>query len=169
MPELLVSLAARVCVTVTDVRDEHDRWRVYARAVDADGCADLLLEAVALEPDPNVALSVVLRKLEVVPLADRQRWIDGLTGEIQRQFAARRAAELQVLETRPLTPPLREGIDHEWSDWLQLRLAESSPERDVISWLSQAGRTKRIRRTAAERLRRLCITDQAQKSGDRPL
>ncbi|WP_433722104.1 hypothetical protein ACQP2Y_42730 [Actinoplanes sp. CA-051413] len=127
MEELLVSLAARVGVTVADVRDEHDRWRVYAPAVDADDCADLLLEAVGLEPDPNVALSVVLRKLEVVPQADRQRWVDGLTGDIQRQFAARRAAELQVLETRPLAPSLREGIEQEWSDWLQLRLAESPP------------------------------------------
>ena len=155
MPELLVSLAVQVGVTMTDVQDEHDRWRVYAPAVDADGCADLLLEAVALEPDPSVALSVVLRKLEMVAQDGRQRWVDGLTGDMQRQFAARRAAELQVLETRPLAPSRREGIEREWSDWLQLRLAESSPERDVISRLSSAGRTKRIRRTAAERLKHL--------------
>jgi len=155
MQELLVSLAARVGVTVTDVRDEHDRWRVYAPAVNSEDCADLLLEAVGLEPDPNVALSVVLRKLEVVPQADRQRWVDGLTGDIQRQFAARRAAELQVLETRPLASSLRAGIEQEWSDWLQLRLAESSPEHNVTYWLSRAGRTKRIRRTAAERLKHL--------------
>ncbi|MEU8607680.1 hypothetical protein AB0C29_06735 [Actinoplanes sp. NPDC048791] len=154
MQELLVSLAARVGVTVTDVQDEHDRWQVYAQAVNSDDCADLLLEAVGLEPDLNVALSVVLRKLEVVPQADRQRWVDGLTGDIQRQFAARRAAELPVLETRPLAPSLQKGIEQEWSDWLQLRLAESSPERDVISRLSRTGRTKRIRRTAAERLKR---------------
>jgi hypothetical protein len=153
--ELLVSLAARVGLTVTGVQDEHARWRVYAPAADAEECADLLFEAVALEPDPNVALSVVLRKLEVLPHADRQRWIDRLGQDEQRECAARRAEDLRVLEDRPLAPSLREGIEREWSDWLQLRLAEFSPERDVVSRLSQDGRTKRIRRLAADRLKRL--------------
>ena len=150
---LIEAIAARVGITPTDVQDEHERWKVYLPAIDSADCGEMLLSAVGLEPDPSVALGIVLRKIEWISDHDRQAWIDRLPVQKQREYASRRASELKVLETRPLAPLLHEGIDESWSDWLQLRLAEFSPEREVASWLSQNGKTKRIRRIALERLK----------------
>lgn len=148
---LVEEIASRVGVQLIDAQDEHNRWEVYVPAIDLDSCSEILLEAVGLEPDPNVALGIVLRKIEWISDFDRQAWIDRLPAQEQREYAGRRARELKVLETRPLAPLLVEGIDESWSDWLQLRLAEFSPEREIASWLSRNGRTKRIRRVALER------------------
>ncbi|WP_405058258.1 hypothetical protein OG474_36735 [Kribbella sp. NBC_01505] len=152
---LINSIADLVGMEVADVRDEHERWKVYVPATDSDESSELLLRAVRLEPDPNVALSIVLRKLEWISDSDRQSWIDQLVTDKQRDYATRRARDLKVLETRPLAPALHQGIDESWSDWLQVRLAEFSPEPEVACWLSQHGRTKRIRRLALERTKKL--------------
>ncbi|MBC9714809.1 hypothetical protein H9Y04_19845 [Streptomyces sp. TRM66268-LWL] len=41
--------------------DEHERWPVYLAACGRSQCRDLLLSAVALEPDSSVASGIVLR------------------------------------------------------------------------------------------------------------
>lgn len=150
---IIEDLATRVGITLTDAQDEHQRWSVYLAAADLDEFNEVLLEIVSLEPDPNVALGIVLKKIARIPDLERRAWIDRLPAQKQRDYANRRAREFKVFETRPLSPLLREGIDEDWSDWLQLRLAEFSPEREVAFWLSRAGRTKRIRRLALERFK----------------
>jgi hypothetical protein len=100
-------------------------------------------------------LPVSLQVIGRLPHEERQAWVDQLRPEHQRGYAARRAAELAVYQTRPLAPLLTDGIEESWSDWLQLMLAEFSPEPKVLSWLAERGRTKRIRHFSGERVRKL--------------
>jgi hypothetical protein len=152
--ELLQVIARAAGVAIDRPLDEHERWRVYLAAIDLADCNETMLTAVQLEPDSSVALGVVLRKIERLPEGDRQTWIDALPTPRQREYATRRAQDLAILDARPLAPRLHEGIEDSWSDWLQLRLAEFSCEPEVVSWLRRTGRTKRIRRVAAENVHR---------------
>jgi hypothetical protein len=53
-------LARLVGVALGDWRDEHDRWKVYLKAMETPAVRGLLLRAVGSESDDNLAASVVL-------------------------------------------------------------------------------------------------------------
>ncbi|WP_329131867.1 hypothetical protein OG552_11435 [Streptomyces sp. NBC_01476] len=155
---VLEALARCVGTDPVDAADEHERWGLYARAAGADRCSGQLFEAVGLEPDPNVALGIVLRVMGELTPAARTEWVAQLSSERDRAYAARRAAETGILQSGSVARLLQRerisaGAEDLWSDWLQLRLAECSGEVVVLRRLAMKGRTKRIRRLASRRLR----------------
>ncbi|MFI6743000.1 hypothetical protein ACIBI9_59770 [Nonomuraea sp. NPDC050451] len=105
----------------------------------------LLRDALAEEPDRGMALAVVLRALEAVGASERQEWIELVPPGQDREHAEARVRDLDSLAGGPT------GVPDDWSDWMQQRLAATSPDLAMLDLLARAGRTKRIRRMAAER------------------
>ncbi|MFV6027861.1 hypothetical protein [Streptomyces sp. NPDC056264] len=138
--------------TVTDVTDGHARWELYRAALASDAARPALLAAVVAEPDGALASGVVGEVLERLPRAERSTWVEALSPSV-RAFSERRARELGVLEDlRAGAPaPDPEAVTG-WSDWLQLRIAAEVSDGAVLRLLAESGRTKRIRRAAAEAL-----------------
>ncbi|WP_431919576.1 DUF3027 domain-containing protein [Nonomuraea jabiensis] len=130
--------------------EDHEaqrRWRLYLHALDSmdeRGLA-LLRDALAEEPDRGMALAVVLRALEAVGASERQEWIELVAPGEDREHAEARVRDLDFLAGGPT------GVPDDWSDWMQQRLAATSSDLAMLDILAQAGRTKRIRRMAAER------------------
>lgn len=156
---LVAEMAHIVGVDDVDPANEHARWNVYSRAMNSSDLWGILREAVQLEPDSAVAMSVVLRMLERVSANERSSWVDALPAGKDHDFAERRAAEIHILETvggknSPSPSELRSSFDAGWSTWLQLRLTESSVHDVVLTHLSEHGATKRVRAAARSRLRR---------------
>lgn len=58
---ILAELARSTGSTLGSAADEHERWSLYRDACKKSECFTLLFDAVALEPDPNVALGIVLQ------------------------------------------------------------------------------------------------------------
>ena len=156
LDQVTAALAHRLGAAPGDLsgvlHDEHERWALYRRAFDDPACLPDLIDAVAVEPDPSVALGIVLQVLGGLPPSDRPAWTDRLGTERGRAYAARRSRELGILRSASVTALLDDAsVPESWSDWLQLCLAESSKEPAVLNRLVVAGRTKRIRRMAFER------------------
>ncbi|MEV8631970.1 hypothetical protein AB0395_09965 [Streptosporangium sp. NPDC051023] len=139
-----------------DHKDDHERWRLYSNTLANldDLRLRLLFQAVGWEDDPAIALSVVLRVLEVIPTADRTSWIHRLADDRSRDYASARAHDISILES--LTEPSMDVepgyVEQEWSEWLQIRLATLSRDARILTHLANSGSTKRIRRTASEHL-----------------
>ncbi|MFI0937539.1 hypothetical protein [Streptomyces sp. NPDC021020] len=151
--DILDELASRTGLRAGDADNEHDRWRLYKAALGQAENFGLLFEVIWFEPDQNVALSVLMPVLERLPEAERPRWIAQLRWEYSREFAWRYARDVALLESAALTPLLADDdVQESWSDWLQVRLAESSAEPAVLRRLGERGRTKRIRGYASRRL-----------------
>lgn len=134
--------------------DGHSRWILYLDAMEHQERWGLLFEAVHLEPDSSVALSVVLRMLERVLADCRASWTSCLSVRENREYALNRTAELGILESilaGVFEIGKVEDASPDWSNWLQLKLAESCADGTVLEYLSKYGRTKRIRRLAVER------------------
>lgn len=149
-------LAAQVGGAPVDVADGHARWSLYRLAMPRPEAWAALEEAVRREEDANVASSVVVQMLERAPADGRQRWVDALGSAAARQFAQGRADDLAVLAAAVAGEPV-DPADR--SRWLQERLAEQAVDHGLLARLADAGDTKRIRRTAAERLRGLRAAD----------
>ncbi|MEV4479002.1 hypothetical protein [Micromonospora coxensis] len=153
----LAGIADAVGESGHGVETEHDRWALYERAIRSSVGLDLLREAVALEEDRALAVTVVLRMLEQAPESEHAAWI-GLLPVDNRSFSERRAAEIRILRrAKEDVLPATEIASTlgEWTDWLQLRLAELLVDRDGLEALSIDGRTRRIRNVASTRLRSL--------------
>ncbi|MEU1618322.1 hypothetical protein ABZ479_13625 [Streptomyces sp. NPDC005722] len=156
LDRVIAALAHRLGAAPGDpsgvLHDEHERWALYRRAFDDPACLPDLFDAVAVEPDPSVALGIVLHVLGGLPPDERPAWTARLGSDRERAYADRRARELGLLQGASVTALLvDEAVQDSWSDWLQLGLATSSPEPAVLTRLASAGRTKRIRRLASER------------------
>ncbi|GLX94176.1 hypothetical protein [Herbidospora sp. NBRC 101105] len=159
LDEVIDRLAALTGVDMGAERDdEHKRWELYRRALDDldESRAELLREVVRLEGDDEIALSVALRVLPVVPSERRPGWVNQLADERNRRYADNRRADLDLLDRFRELP---DGADVEcdvtsWSQWLQLRMALHVEHAGVLEQLAGSGSTKRIRRTAGERLSR---------------
>ena len=128
---------------VVDLASEHGRWKLYQAAF---GSLDLLYVALAHEPDTVLRTSVLLRVFEQVD--DHARWLELAPDD---EYARRRSREIGVLRRAVNMVPAEVDLPG-WSDWLQLRLAETS-SRELLTALADGGRTRRIRRTAAATLR----------------
>ncbi len=153
LDDTVTELARRTGATIDDTGDEHERWAIYQSAFERSDCSDLLFAAVAAEPVPSLALSIVLRVLGTLPESARPAWIAQLELPYNREYATRRAKDIAVFQSAEVTPLLvDEDVQDSWSDWLQLLLAEFSKEPDVLHRLLEKGRTKRIRRYALQRL-----------------
>ena len=156
-PAADLSRLARDLAFSGDLADEHVRWALYNQAL-GRGLHDLVAAAVAEDDDQVMASGVVVAALERVPSVDRERWV-ALTSEwTVADFVARRAAELEILESvSGVVPASDEGLRRAaeeldvdaWSDWLQLRAASSARRAEVLDALAASGRTRRIRHVAA--------------------
>ncbi|MFB8028978.1 hypothetical protein ACFQ6U_29690 [Streptomyces sp. NPDC056465] len=134
--------------------DGHVRWELYRRAAEQPAAHALLLDAVRAETDGPLASAVVVLMLERVPVAEHGSWTAALDPEV-RDFAERRSGELAVLDSLDRRAAGYDAAEvGSWSDWLQLRVAQSRAEshRPALDLLAGHGRTKRIRRTATESL-----------------
>ncbi|MFI7467828.1 DUF3027 domain-containing protein [Nonomuraea sp. NPDC049646] len=127
--------------------ETYRRWRLYLDALgntDEHGLS-LLRDALAEEPDRELALAVILRALEAVTAGERRDWIALAPTGQHRERAETRAKDLELLASGPAGQP------GEWSEWLQLRLAATTSDPATLETLARAGRTKRVRRLATER------------------
>lgn len=140
-----------------DLADEHARWVVFQAALErghGDPAWGLLEQALKAEPDQVMATSAVLRVLELVDSDEHARWLDTLASG-NRSYAEARSSDIRTLTratSEPFLGPDELDVDG-WTDWLQLRAARQSPDPTLLQLLASAGRTKRIRQTAGERLR----------------
>ncbi|MFD4696882.1 hypothetical protein [Streptomyces niveus] len=120
-----------------------------------DSLLDLLHGALKDEEESPLVSAVVVLVLERIDRSRHAEWI-GILSDEHRGYADRRSTELGILAglTSESIPMLivRDSLG-EWSDWLQLKVAESVRTSDVLDFLSREGRTKRIRRIASESLR----------------
>jgi hypothetical protein len=153
LDDAVEQLARLVGVAPGDLGDEHARWVIYLKGIESPAARDLLLRAVGAETDDNLAASVVLRMIEGIGEDGRAEWVNSLRGD-KREYAHRRALELSILE-RILSgtfdsAEVAQQIDG-WTDWLQLRIAESATSPGVLDIVGEAGRTRRIRNTAKAR------------------
>ncbi|MFI6680467.1 hypothetical protein [Kribbella sp. NPDC050470] len=135
--------------------DEHVRWQLYKESLrDAGGRAVVLR---ALEDDDNSPLvsATVVRAIELVPEKERAAWVEVVPAGRQRDFAARRAIEVGILERLVADDDTKLGGDdtRHWSQWLQLRVAEDANSAEVLRGLAGSGATKRIRNLAGQRLK----------------
>lgn len=157
LADIVRGIAASLGIPPEDLDSDHGRWRLYERAIDDSVASELLLRAVALETDRALAVSVVLRMLELVPDDRHSAWIDQLAPD-NRAYSVRRAAEIRLLRR-----VLSDGLDIQeaassldsWSDWLQRRLATVVDDTQLLSLISARGRTQRVRNAAAERTEKL--------------
>lgn len=134
--------------------DGHARWELYRRAAEQPAAHALLLDAVRAESDGPLSSAVVVLMLERTPVAEHGSWTAALDPEV-REFAERRSGELAVLDSLDRDAAVYDAAEvGSWSDWLQLRVAQSRAEshRHALELLAGHGRTKRIRRTATESL-----------------
>ncbi|MBM0228999.1 MULTISPECIES: hypothetical protein [Micromonospora] len=111
-----------------------------------------MLAAVFLDPDDVLVAAVVAQMMEWVDVEHREQWIGLARNESDRQYASRRAREVDILRIQGAVPKLTRETLSAWTDSLQIRLAETSMAVRTLDHLAQYGRTKRIRRTAARRL-----------------
>ncbi|MEU1689047.1 hypothetical protein [Micromonospora sp. NPDC005707] len=135
-----------------DASDEHQRWSLYQRAIGGEACHPRLLAAVFLDPGDLLVAAVVTQMMEWVEVPHREQWIELARNESDRQYASRRAREVDILRIQGAVPELTRETLSAWTDWLQIRLAETSMAVRTLDHLAKYGRTKRIRRTAAKRL-----------------
>lgn len=152
--DVIEHLARETGVHVGDISDEHERWRIYGKALDCPRVLAPLLSAIRHEPVASVASAVGVALLERVAPHARASVIAAIPGCHGRDYASARSADLAILESllAGAYDPARHQVD-QWSDWLQRRVADEADDGRVLAELAQGGRTKRVRRVAAERLR----------------
>ncbi|MEU6310671.1 hypothetical protein [Streptomyces sp. NPDC047014] len=150
---LIKELAEALGDDLPSWRDGHARWDIYRRISLKAGAVDNLRRAVEIEPDAPIASAIVVMMLEHLDPSTRAEWVEMLHPSV-RPFSAVRARELETLESlsAPSVPRVDKTALEGWSDWLQLRIVESVTDRRILSTMAEQGRTKRIRRVAAERL-----------------
>lgn len=136
------------------VSDEHARWEIYQRALVERLHDAMTLRALREDPDPVLVSATVVRALEVVPADDQAEWLDVLSPGPDRDFAERRAAEMELLRHLMHTT-VDFDIDaadvRSWSNWLQRQAVEQVSSQRVLDLLATDGNTKRIRSRARER------------------
>lgn len=149
-----------------DLGDEHVRWAVYRWAFDHDETWEDLLEATRVDPDTTLAAGVVLEMLTRVPTSAAGSWIAACPGEA-RALAAGRARDVEILRRCQRESGARGSAPaSEWSDWLQRRVASTSPDPRVLALLAEEGRTRKVRVAARERLDHQVTTTRFDGTGE---
>ncbi|WP_406688963.1 hypothetical protein REH65_22305 [Saccharopolyspora sp. ID03-671] len=141
--------------------DGHLRYQLYKQIVDAwDGRGELLLlvESISTDPDPVMAGAAATDVVDAVARAclssgEFEDWVSEYSGFIAKFDFARKRSEEWFLYRRVLggeSGAIDEALAG--TDWLQKRIAAECDLIDVLERLSEEGRTKRIRSSAAQRL-----------------
>jgi hypothetical protein len=126
-----------------DASDEHQRWSLYQKAICSEACHPRLLAAIFLDPDDVLVAAVVTQMMEWVDVPRREQWIELARNERDRQYASRRAREVDILRIQGAVPELTRETMSAWTDWLQIRLAETSMAVRTLDHLAQYGRTRK--------------------------
>ncbi|MGW2371630.1 hypothetical protein [Kitasatospora sp. NPDC001683] len=143
--------------------DEHLRLaryrREFARAAPEEVAG--LVARVLADPDRAMASGAVCeyldrRAAELLTEPAFPAWCRELAQAVSADgFARRRLDEWALLRAMELDEPWEERQLLAASNWLQLQAAESASAGSCLGVLAAGGRTRRIRTTAAARLRRL--------------
>jgi hypothetical protein len=133
-----------------DASDEHQRWSLYQRAICCEACHPQLLAAVFSDPDDVLVAAVVTHTVECVDVPRREQWIELARNERDRRYASRRAREVDILRIQGAVPELTRDTLPAWTDWLQIRLAETSTVVRTLDHLAQYGSTMRFPRFAGD-------------------
>ncbi|HQF92810.1 MAG TPA: hypothetical protein PLS46_01535 [Microthrixaceae bacterium] len=138
--------------------DEHARYRLYLEAYrQSPDLRKSAVDAIAMEPDRAMQQSTVgllLDEAATRSASDRDlaRWWATWPETIRRiDYLRRREAEWEVVLRLACGGDLNLSEVSESSDWLQRKLAAQG-RRDVAEFLSENGRTRRIRNLASARL-----------------
>lgn len=141
-------------------RDEHERYQLYVEALSVVSPADerRLIETVLKDPDRAMKTAAVVnhidRKASSLPTAaGLAEWAsailepvagyDFVVRRIEEWILFKRISENNVEEL----PALREA-----TDWLQRKVADESTSQPALELLADAGRTKRVRNAAKQKL-----------------
>jgi hypothetical protein len=162
---VVTALAGQLGERVGDLDDEHERCRIFERAVQRRLGLDLVFRAIGLERDQSMAESVVTSVLEELPDSEHAAWIDQLAPD-HRRYSQNRSAEIAIVRrARSAGYHAEELAAHldTWSDWVQRRLVLVVDDPQTLAVLARHGRTRKVRNAAAERLRHV-----PGESGRRP-
>ncbi|MFD5738202.1 hypothetical protein ACFXJM_09095 [Streptomyces massasporeus] len=140
---------------------EHARYAAYL--VELEGVADAdeaeLVAGVLADPDRVMAGAAVVRHLdrraaELLSTPLWEEWAEVMARVVTgHPFLVRRLEEWALFRAVALRLPWHRDDLLAASDWLQLKAADgTTPE--ALRLLAESGRTKRIRNTARESLRR---------------
>lgn len=121
-----------------------------------------LVATVLRDPDTVMAESAVsahwdTRAAQLIQLgADRfDQWADVIAEQITgHDFLTRRLHEWTLLKSITLGHPWTPHELRTATDWLQRQVADTVTTPDALTLLAEHGRTRRVRNTAAHRLRR---------------
>lgn len=140
-------------VPARDWSDEHDRLDLYRSALRNGVDDDRLRALLRGEPDDLVVSDVLAEAIYKASPEAGERWLD-VAPPSAMDFLKKRLREILLL--RGVAGFEDGGASYvaavlDGSNWLQIRVAENSPRRDVLMALAKDGRTKRIRNIAANR------------------
>ena len=141
--------------------DEHQRFARYLHelSVVRDEAEADLVTRILRDPDTTMAQSAVVRHLDrraALLLTD-----DGFTGwtramaeiSVEREFLTHRLREWTLLRSITVGEPWGSEEVTTGSDWFQRKAVETLPSPAVLTLLTEAGRTRRVRAEASRRLR----------------
>lgn len=145
------ALCEALHVVPLDPEDEHWRWELYRRALEADESFDALRRCVVVEPVVQIAVGVVFALLETHAIGDLDEWIAGLP-PWGVGLVVEKAADFELVRTLSSAEAVvdEEDVDR-WSDWVQRRLSQGSCSETVLAALARTGRTRRVRNDARAR------------------
>lgn len=140
-----------------DLRDEHERWALYDLTMRREAGLSRLFDLLPMEPEAAVVSSVVVQMLERATPDERSAWLERVP-ESSRDYALKRKADLEIVDAlcqgSLRSEEVARSVD-DWSDWLQRRITVHVEDVAVLEIMAERGRTKRVRRQAAEALRDL--------------
>ena len=133
--------------------DEHVRYQAYIHALD-DNTWKWVSELLHEEPDQSVATAVMVQILERADAGERRSIVNSSYGTVaDSSYLERRANELDLVDqftVEPVGPELRDLSESML--WVQRRVVESTNSRKVLQAMAKDGASKRVRRTAMDRL-----------------
>ncbi|NEA34819.1 hypothetical protein [Streptomyces sp. SID13031] len=132
-----------------DLTTDVGRWQLYRTAAEDTASHATLLQAATVDPDRALVMSLVVHLPALTATADHPTWLAALAPS-ERAYATQRSTEYALLRTRPPHDTLTRDLDT-YTNWLQLRLAESLTHKPSLLELADRGRTKRIRNLATTR------------------
>jgi hypothetical protein len=161
--EPLISIVGQPTNKEALAEDEHARYALYVAALEAalPSADGMVLEIIRDDPDRAMSEAAVVNHIDRVArrhisLSEFRQWLLSRSPFFRDMaFAARRSDEWHLFKE------ISEGQQSEISrlskatDWLQRKVATEINDIFVLGLLATGGRTRRIRNTAAQRLRTL--------------
>jgi hypothetical protein len=144
-------------------RDEHARYQFYIEALSVVTPENerQLIEALLRDPDRAMKTAAIVdqvdRKGASLPTAEQFATWEGTFHDLvdEYPFVVRRIEEWQLFKQISEDDVSKLSALPDASDWLQRKVAEESSSQPTLELLAEAGRTKRVRNMANQRLAHL--------------